>query len=528
MYGASFTSSVFSQEFTSVWNSPPWDSGGVAPNSVVWSLHNEQLDLDNDGKKEFLCVSSWSDTFYNAVYLYESNGNNTFYIVWSYSFSGYSNDYSNVAVSDLDGDEKKEIICFVDPLDSTYHGFYVFEWDGTDNGFPTLPTVTWNLNLPYAFDEGSAIIGGDFDNDNREEVSVLFQESFTYAKTRLMIFSLDSNSTFANPVWNIELNDTTTFYYSGYSLTATDLDRDGKKEIVASGWDSTFHIAIFENTGNPNSYSRVANIWNITAYADFANGGFVEANFDSNATNELYISTVAGNIFVVTNNGDISAMTSANVHPLTQHYVDGYGLIGITAGNADGNNFPNLYVAGSYHENVLDFEYHGGDVTNLASYVQTIDFQDDTTDDHTFGSDQGYLRPSKIAIGDFDNDGIGDMVISSSSFAFDKPTLTVAEFSGTSSVRENFSPKQFLLKQNFPNPFNPKTAIGFSLFAVSNVTLKIYNLQGKEVTTLLNNKEMQAGNHEIQFDAINLSSGMYFYRLITNTFSETKKMILLK
>ncbi len=486
------------------------------------------MDLDNDGKKEFLCTSAWSDTFYNYVYLYENNGNNNYQLVWWYSFYGYSNDFSNVAVSDLDNDGKKEILCLVDPIDSTYHGFYAFEWNGTDNGFPTLPTATWNLNLPYAFDEGGAIIAGDFDYDNREEVAVLFQESYTYAKTRLMIFSLDSNSTFTNPVWNIELNDTTTFYYSGYALAATDLDNDGKKEIIASGWDSTFHFAIFENTGVPNSYARVANVKYPTTYADFSNGGFVEENFDSNNTNELYISTVAGNIFVVTNNGDVSAITSANVHLLTQQYADGNGLIGITTGNADRNIFPNLYIAGSYHQNVLDFEYHGGDVTSLSSYVQTIDYQDDTTDEHTSGSDQGYLRPSKIAVGDFDNDGIGDMVIASSSLAFDKPILTVAEFAGTSSVRENFSPKEFRLEQNYPNPFNPKTAIGFSLLTVRNVTLKIFDINGKEIATLLNNKEMQAGNHSVQFDASGLSSGVYFYKLSTATISQTRKLLLMK
>jgi hypothetical protein len=519
---------TFSQQrFNSVWHTTPWDSGGIAPNSVVWSLHNEQLDLDNDGKKEFLCVSSWSDTFYNAVYLYENNGNNSFQIVWWYRFYGYSNDYSNVAVSDLDNDGKKEILCLVDPLDSTYHGLYVFEWDGTDNGFPTLPTTTWNFNLRFAFDEGGAIIAGDFDNDNREEIAVLFQESYTYLKTRLMIFSLDSNSTFANPVWNIEMNDTTTFYYSGYALAATDLDRDGKKEIIASGWDSTFHLAIFENTGVANTYTRAANIWNMTSYADFSNGGFVEANFDNDATNELYISTAAGNIFIVTNNGNVHAITNANVFSFAS-FLDGKGLIGIAKGNADGNSFENLYVAGSYHENILDFEYRGGDVKNISSYVKTIAIQDDTTDDHTPNSDQGYLRPSKIVTGDFDSDGIGDMIISSSSFASDKPMLTFAEFNGENSVQENFSPKTIPLFQNYPNPFNPKTVIRYQLIVNSVVTLNVFDIAGKEVATLLHNKEIERGIHEIEFDANNLPSGMYFAKLSVGKFSQTKKMIFLK
>jgi len=90
------------------------------------------------------------------------------------------------------------------------------------------------------------------------------------------------------------------------------------------------------------------------------------------------------------------------------------------------------------------------------------------------------------------------------------------------------TPVKYFLSQNFPNPFNPTTLISFSLPQQSSVILKVYNIFGQEVATLISNKEMEIGNHEIEFDGSNLSSGMYFYRLTTNTFSETKKMILLK
>ena len=93
---------------------------------------------------------------------------------------------------------------------------------------------------------------------------------------------------------------------------------------------------------------------------------------------------------------------------------------------------------------------------------------------------------------------------------------------------ENNFATTFTLQQNYPNPFNPQTAIGFSLLAVSNVTLKVYDVLGQEVVTLIHNRLMEEGKHEAQFDASNLSSGMYFYKLRTEKFSETKKMILLK
>ncbi|MBS4028625.1 MAG: T9SS type A sorting domain-containing protein [Ignavibacteriales bacterium] len=86
----------------------------------------------------------------------------------------------------------------------------------------------------------------------------------------------------------------------------------------------------------------------------------------------------------------------------------------------------------------------------------------------------------------------------------------------------------FSLSQNYPNPFNPSTTIRFTLRESQITSLKIYDIFGKEVATLIHNKLMNEGTHEIEFDATNLPSGMYFYRLQTKDFSETKKLLLLK
>ncbi|MCX7833166.1 MAG: T9SS type A sorting domain-containing protein [Ignavibacteria bacterium] len=83
------------------------------------------------------------------------------------------------------------------------------------------------------------------------------------------------------------------------------------------------------------------------------------------------------------------------------------------------------------------------------------------------------------------------------------------------------------LYQNYPNPFNPTTAIKFSLAKGGLVTLKVYDVLGREVAELLNNN-LNAGEHNIVFNAFDLPSGIYFYRLVAGTFSQTKQMILLK
>jgi hypothetical protein len=85
----------------------------------------------------------------------------------------------------------------------------------------------------------------------------------------------------------------------------------------------------------------------------------------------------------------------------------------------------------------------------------------------------------------------------------------------------------FALRQNYPNPFNPSTTIGYELPHASRVSLKIYNVLGQEVATLVN-EEKPAGVHEVRFDGSGLSSGVYFYRLRAGDFVQSKKLVVLK
>jgi len=95
------------------------------------------------------------------------------------------------------------------------------------------------------------------------------------------------------------------------------------------------------------------------------------------------------------------------------------------------------------------------------------------------------------------------------------------------SVENEEIPVEYALHQNYPNPFNPATTIKFSIPEMSFVTLRVYDVLGNEVTTLING-ENTAGYYEIKFDASVLASGIYFYRLQAGDYVETKKMILMK
>jgi len=88
-------------------------------------------------------------------------------------------------------------------------------------------------------------------------------------------------------------------------------------------------------------------------------------------------------------------------------------------------------------------------------------------------------------------------------------------------------PKKYALEQNYPNPFNPSTTFSFSISSESFISLKVFDILGSEVATIIS-QEMPAGKHSHQWNASSLSSGVYFYRLQAGSFIETKKLVLLR
>jgi hypothetical protein len=96
--------------------------------------------------------------------------------------------------------------------------------------------------------------------------------------------------------------------------------------------------------------------------------------------------------------------------------------------------------------------------------------------------------------------------------------------SSNSSYQSNF---EYKLQQNYPNPFNPATTIEFTLKENSVVSLRVFDILGREVAAIINDL-LIAGNHQVVFDGHNLESGIYFYEIITDKFRDVKKLILLK
>ena len=127
---------------------------------------------------------------------------------------------------------------------------------------------------------------------------------------------------------------------------------------------------------------------------------------------------------------------------------------------------------------------------------------------------------------------LDEQAINDVSYAY---TLTVVNLDGSRQewgVEVNATPRanivsQFALHQNYPNPFNPETQIEFDLAASEHVTLTVFNTSGQTVTELVNGT-LETGAHTVNFNGSVLSAGVYFYRLQAGSFTETRKMLLLK
>jgi hypothetical protein len=115
------------------------------------------------------------------------------------------------------------------------------------------------------------------------------------------------------------------------------------------------------------------------------------------------------------------------------------------------------------------------------------------------------------------------------SYTTNSPFSVDVDNGGVTSINEisNTIPSEYSLEQNYPNPFNPSTTINFSISTSEFVTMKIYNSLGQEVSTVVN-EFLNAGSYEVNFNAENLVSGMYIYKITAGSFTSTKKMLLLK
>jgi len=530
--------------FSVKWQNVPWGAGGLYPGGPPWNMVGP-FDFDNDGYGDFIVSSSYTGQFCNDVTHYEATGNDTISLQWAHSFWDLSceyDNYSSVAVGDVDNDGLPEILALLDtpPGVAGQHGLQVFEWSSDSMSFLSTPTSTWDMALDSVWEAGQIVVA-ELDGDPNPEIIVSIMDGPWGAtgSSRIMIFEL-ANDDVSDPTWHIEYEDPGWTNWSGYNITVGDLDQDGLMEIYTIAYEY-YHIIVFENVAE-DLYDYQTDFYVSLELYERGNQSMLITDINGDGTNELFAvtsgtNTLSGDIlapgyfYAVESTNDVSQLSFENFN-----YFSSYagGLRQINIGDADGDGNPNVYLAGHYNEAVYDWEFVGDDPLAVESFTEHVIFMDDTTDNFTPGNDQGRVRVAKLFSGDLDNDGHGDLVLSSASFAADKPTLFMIEHDGTLSS-DDFSgsvPSNFKLEQNFPNPFNPQTRFNYTLPESGNIELGVYDAVGRRIYAFYNGYQ-QAGSHNVLWTGVDQSynsvpSGIYFYRLKTETTTITKKMVLTK
>jgi len=188
--------------------------------------------------------------------------------------------------------------------------------------------------------------------------------------------------------------------------------------------------------------------------------------------------------------------------------------------------------------NWIDSVWNRWAVHDPAFLARNITLDSDLTIFFDCGTRDEYLYPFSTAFADsLDNLGLpyvyqtynGDhtnQLVNRFPIAF-KFLDSVMNKASTVIAEELTNPTEFFLEQNYPNPFNPSTTISYSIPTSQFVTLKVYDVLGKEVATLVN-EEKPAGSYEFEFNASNLASGIYFYQLRTGEIILTKKMVIIR
>ena len=250
---------------------------------------------------------------------------------------------------------------------------------------------------------------------------------------------------------------------------------------------------------------------------------------------------IAGNVGIVKigqdENGNYSGNTivgngsaGVNIVPLQGYSPE---RITVRKNSLHSSGLTNLFVDTSANNRIrepFNLQYNAGLITGKHALPNTII--------DIYSANRFELPASAyFRIGTTNTDANGNFSYSTN-LNLEAIAVTATDFEGNTSnfarlnivtdvKDEQQTPTDFALNQNYPNPFNPTTTISFSIPSEEFVSLKIYNSLGEEVTELINEIK-KAGNYEINFNASGLSSGIYFYKIQAGSFTQTKKMTLLK
>jgi hypothetical protein len=489
------------------------------------------VDFDGDGKVEIYAVNNMHDIGGNEliprIYKYELTDGN-----WELVWDEYSRDivqqnsWAGVTHGDWDADGKQEIIWA--PANNFTEGNEnpprILVWEQNDGdklgkanfGFET-PNIQWTITEENNFEVRPVrILLNDVDNDGKEEL--------IFADRRINYhFGVISVSDVP-----IKKGDTVTWTLEASGLGSTMTETQAYDVAVLN---NTIYLIHEDGSITPikyadGTYTILDNIkdvfpggsWKSSNVVDLDNDGtkeiIVGGWLDGPGQNKVYLLQEDETL-------GIKGTQIANFEPLigeSGRINGGHDAFG------DIDNDGNLdFIFGTRGSEptvaIIRLEYQGGDITDSLNYQKSI-----------IDSLYPVANPGRydiVSVANLDDDPELEVLYTDGNLCERFP-IVILDLKKPVAVRDNKElPTDFALEQNYPNPFNPTTTIQYTIPTSQLVQLRIYNVLGKEVATLVNQNQ-SPGSYKIEFNSSKLSSGTYIYTLKTNYGSISKKMIVMK
>jgi len=476
----------------------------------------------------------------------------------------YSTGTRHVNTGDLDGDGKQEVIFFkgVDQPNDPNAGLYVYEADGTDNGFSEV----WHVNLHAISDDSmgwgrtESFTVGDIDGDGLDEVIYSMNgaskgaadKSAPWSEDRFYIVGVKGDIGGALPptleeefsVATRDGNKDNAYdnYYGGgspQSVVIADTDGDGKLEAACFSWNN--HALFFIEATGANAYA-VANDTSFYKFASRDDFTFNPAaiDMDGDGKDEIYSAAYYSKKLYVYADTDGDALTMSADEAAVVAMGPQFGVAAVQSVKDHGAGYfnmspygvPTLFAGGSTGSELTKVTLkEGASVLGGPSSWDVVTYN---TGDHGAG-----FVNKPVAGVDFNRNGRGEVVLNMMSATDGRTQIQIMEYSETSvklSVDRELTiitPEDYKLNQNYPNPFNPTTTIQYTLPMRDKITVTVYNMLGQEVVRLLNNEEKPAGTYQLSWNGmdkngVQVSSGMYIYSMSSPHMRKTMRMTFLK
>ncbi|MEO8231334.1 MAG: FG-GAP-like repeat-containing protein [Ignavibacteriota bacterium] len=466
-------------------------------------------DVNNNGKPELYGTRKFFTSEFEPITVYELNNSEIFDDIFQ-----YDSVFRARSIYDVDRDGKEEVLLTLPNLFGIGNQQRFF-FKENDTSLATQLNFILNYE-PYQLDD---ITLGNFDGD--EYTDMLFDRS-GWPDFHILEYNPVTNN--FDSVYRFDVSESAPWDEGGYSIG--DFDLDGKTDVVfGTGKGNVF---VIENEGN-NQYT---NSW--------------QSSIESN------------HAYIHTSSNDIDKNGKPEFWVLGDAYYNGIGTTRITIFETNGDN---SYYAVGRVDLVGVFSFYAGT-------MQAFDIDNDGTEEIAICIDDNflilkfngsenkqtyevyYIKQNELPLGnefqtyfgstmyDLKNNGESEILISMA-HTIQEPYLIgrfvtkIYKPDSTTRVNDDEILSNFtILYQNYPSPFNPTTTVKFSIGHSKNISIKIYNVLGKEIKQLLQ-ENLPAGEHTVQWNGKddkgnNLTNGVYFIQMIAGSYQKTIKTILLK